>query len=616
MKNLYAFFHPLVKTCLYAGAIFFTLPAHAQNYYPAGLGNGNLQLWLTAADRATLLTTAGTQTNDGDPIAAWKDKSGKGADATQIYDSIQPLYWKDRLNGFGAVIFQNNTQYLTGPTGAYQTIVSTRSILGYGYQYLFSSPANVDFSVRCWESASAPYSISYTQGPNGEDWDAWKSYPSYNLWLNGAEGTYCASATHILVDEASSATNATYSISNTFSGRGMYNNDPVYELMAYNGTLNNTQRVLLENYQASEWGLTGLLPSSGYTIFIPPSGSSYNRNLVGIGNSGSDTFLADVPGSTDGFGFSSGSTGSDFLGSAGYAMAAHNNQKNMVNYNPTLNNVPANSYVWNRSWYMQLFGGNSTGNIIVTFNFNDYNGTAPNPAYNFKLLYNPSDGTFGSGTNTLVPTVSGTVSGNSVSFVVTATKLLNGYYTIIYNTMSLLPITLENFSVTKLSPAAALAKWTVGPEYGRGHFVLQHSADGLQFTSTGVVAASGNNSSANSYSYTDNAPFQGINYYRLAMVNAAGDISYSPVDIVTFSETARPVTLYPIPTKDILHVSAPGNSKAGNIDLVSATGQVLESYSISKLDGANLSVSRLPAGSYFVRIHSGGQSLVLPFLKQ
>ncbi|HSC39382.1 MAG TPA: T9SS type A sorting domain-containing protein, partial [Chitinophagaceae bacterium] len=520
-----------------------------------------------------------------------------------------------RLNGFGAVIFQNNTQYLTGPAGAYQTIVATRAILGYGYQYLFSSPANVDFSVRCWESASAPYSINYTQGPNGEDWDAWKSYPSYNLWLNGAEGTYCASATHILVDEAGSATNATFSISNTFSGRGMYNNDPVYELMAYNGTLNNTQRVLLENYQASEWGLTALLPGSGYTIFTPPGSSSYNRNLVGIGNSGSDNFLADVAGSTDGFGFSSGSTGSDFLGAAGYAMAAHNNQRNIVNYNPSLNNVPANTYVWNRSWYVQLFGGNSAGNITLAFNFNDYNGTSPNPSYSFKLLYNPLDGTFGSGTNTLVP-ASGNVSGNSVSFAVNAANLPNGYYTIIYAPLTLLPMTLENFSVTKLLPDAALAKWTVGPGFGRGCFTLQHSADGIQFTPIGTVAAADNNSFANNYSYTDNAPFLGINYYRLVMANAAGDILYSPVDMLKFSETARPVTLYPTPAKDILHIGAPGIRGARNVDLVSVTGQVLESYSISKLDGSTLSVGRLPTGSYFVRIRGGGQSFVLPFLKQ
>lgn len=614
MTNLHAFVRPLLRTGLYSGAVFLTLSLHAQSYYPAGLGNGNLQLWLTAADPSTVLNPAGTPAANGDFIATWKDKSGRGADATQPTGGNQPVYWTNQLNGLGAAIFQNNAEYLTGPTGAYQTVVSTRAILNYSYQYLFSSPANTDYSVRFAANAFTTY-VYYTQGPNGQDWNAWASYP-YNLWLNGVEGLQTNSTTHILVDEAPGATNATYSVSSTFSNRGMYSNDPVYELIVYNGTPNNTQRVLLENYQASEWGLTGSLPTSGYTVFTPPTGATYNKNLVGIGNSGSDNFLADAAGSTDGLGFSSGSTGSDFLGSAGYAMAAHNAQSNTVNYNPALNNVPANTYVWNRSWYLQLSGGNSAGNITLTFNFNDYNGTSPDLTNTFALLYNPSDGTFGSGTNTLVPTVSTNASGNSVSFVVNATNLPNGYYTIIYNPASVLPMTPDNFSVTKLSPDAALAKWTVDPGSGWGYFTLQRSTDGLQFTSIGTEAATGNNSIHEDYSYTDHSPLRGINYYRLAMVNAVGNIFYSPIGILTFGEPSCPVTLYPIPTKDILHISAPGIPEARTIDLVSVSGQVLQSYPVSRLDGSTLSVSRLPFGSYFIRIRGNGQSYVLPFLKQ
>jgi hypothetical protein len=367
----------------------------------------------------------------------------------------------------------------------------------------------------------------------------------------------------------------------------------------------------LENYQASEWGLTGYLPASGYTKFTPPTSNTYNKDLVGIGNSGSDNFLADMPGSTDGLGFSSGPAPSDFLGAPGYVMAAHNAQSNTVNYNRTLNNIPVNTYVWNRSWFVQQSGGNSSGNITLNFNFKDYNGSSPNPANTFSLLYNPSDGSFGSGTNTLVPTVATGISANSVSFAVTAANLPNGYYTIIYNQNIVLPITLNNFSVTRLSPDAALAKWTAGPEFSQGSFTLQHSADGKRFTPIVAMAPT----ETNTYSYADKSPFPGINYYRLAMVNTTGDSSYSPVDILTFGDPSRPVTLYPIPTKDILHISAPGINGAQTIDLLSATGQVINSYSVDRLDGSTLSVSRLPAGHYWVRIRNGRQSRVLSFPK-
>ncbi|HEV2483114.1 MAG TPA: hypothetical protein VGS79_25790 [Puia sp.] len=608
MKNLYAFFSPVV-------AVFLTLSVHAQSYYPAGLGNGNLQLWLTAADATTVLNPAGTPAANGDFIATWKDKSGNGADATQPTSGIQPVYWTNRLNGSGAVIFTTVGQYMTGPTGAYQTVVGTRGINGFGYNYLFSSPALTDFSIRLNQNGNTSSDMWYTMGPNSNDW-CYNYYPNGNfaMWINGVQTVSFTTDTHILVDEAQGPTNATYSISTTFSNRGMQYNDPVYELIAYSGAPNNTQRVLLENYQASEWGLTGSLPTSGYTVFTPPTSSTYNKNLVGIGNSGSDNFLADVPGSTDGLGFSSGSGAADFLESAGYVMAAHNAQANTVNYNPTLNNVPVDSYVWNRSWYVQQSGGNSAGNITLIFNFSDYNGSSPVAADQFTLLYNPSDGTFGSGTNTLVPPVSSSVAGNSVSFVVNAGNLRNGYYTIFYSQNIVLPIALDNFSVTKPGADAALASWTVAPGSGGGSFVLQHSTDGRQFASIDSVVIGG--ASAENFSYTDHSPSPGVNYYRLMMVGAAGVIAYSPTDILTFGDPLGSVTLYPIPAKDVLHISAPGIPEDRVIDLVSVSGQVLESYSVPTLDGACLSVSRLPAGSYFLRICGGGRSFVLPFLKE
>lgn len=617
MKNPYTFLCPFVKTGLSFGAVFFTICAPAQSYYPAGLGNGNLQLWLTAADAATVLNPGGTAAANGDFVATWKDKSGNGADATQTTSGIQPVYWTNQLNGSGAIIFTTEGQYLTGPTGAYQTVLSTRAVNGFGYNYLFSSPALEDFSVRLNQDGS-PSFVDYTQGPNGQDW-CYGYYPNgmAAMWLNGVQTVYIGSTnTHILVSEAQSPTNATYSISNTFLSRGLQYNDPVYELIVYNGIPNNTQRVLLENYQASEWGLTGMLPTSGYTVFTPPTSNTYNKNLVGIGNSGSDNFLTDVAGSTDGLGFSSGSTAADFLGSAGYVMAAHNAQANTVIYNPTLNNVPVDSYVWNRSWYVEHSGGNNGGVITLTFNFSDYNGTAPNPADYFDMLYNATDGTFASGTNYQVFFISSSVSGSSVSFVINADNLNSGYYTLVYNENNVLPLRLDNFSVTKLGSDAALANWTVSAGPGGGHFILGRSTDGRQFTSIDSVAATRSDAIGETYSYTDHCPVPGVNYYRLRMVNAAGVSSYSPTGILTFGRVMPAVTLYPSPTRDILHISAPGIAGARIIDLIARSGEVVESYPVAVPDGASLTVSRLPAGSYFVRIRGGGQSIVLPFLKE
>ena len=297
-------------------------------------------------------------------------------------------------------------------------------------------------------------------------------------------------------------------------------------------------------------------------------------------------------------------------------MAAHNAQATTVTYNPTLNNVPVNSYVWNRSWYAELSGGNNSGNVTLNFNFSDYNGSTPNAGYNFGILYNSTSGTFGSGTNKQVSYVSYSVSGNVVSFVVKAANLSTGYYTIIYNQNNVLPITLESFSAAKLSSSSALAKWTVGPDFGSGSFSIERSADGIQFSTIGTVEAVVDESGSESYSFVDNSPLFGMSYYRIAMTNGVGEVSYSAIVPVEFGSSSRQITLYPVPATDVLHISAPGVSGVGTIELFSVAGQLLANYQVSTLDGASLPVSGLSTGTYFVRIKAGVQPIALSFVKR
>jgi hypothetical protein len=612
MKNLRPLYRGAVKAVLCILMLMVFRSANAQSYYPAGLGNGNMQLWLTGSDPTTFLTSTGTQVASGGSVATWTDKSGKGLSATQATAAKQPVYMSNQQNGFGAMIFQNNTQYMTGSTGSWRTVVSTRAYLGTSYQYLFSAPALTDFSVRF---SGGSTSVSYTDGPNTNDWD-YNTGAVPTQWINGVQSLTGTTITHILVDEAASNTIGTYSLSNTFLNRGMYNNDPVYELIVYNSVLTTTQRKLLENYQASEWGLASVLPAS-YSIFTPPTPSTWNRNLVGIGyTSSSDYFLTDASGSTDGLGFQSASTATDFLNIAGYIMAAHNGQANTTLYNQTLPNVPALTYMWNRSWYIEQFNGNSTGNVTLNFNFPDYNGGAPNSGYHFGILYNATDGTFATGTNKQITYVSYAVSATIVAFKVNVANLPAGYYTIIWNFNNVLPVTLENFTVTKQSADAAIAKWTMGPSFGQGTFAVQRSADGAQFNTIGTVAATGNDALGQSYSYIDHSPLTGVNYYRLMMTDNFGNASYSPIDILDFNPTTGSIALYPVPASDMLHISAPGISGGGNILLFSTSGQLLASYQLSLVDGASVSIGTLPPGAYFAQIKMAGQSRVLSFVKR
>ncbi len=598
----------LAITCMSASA----------QYYPAGLGNSNLALWLTAADPTTLQNPSGSQAANGDFIAKWIDKSGNNHHAVQATSGTQPVLKTNALNGNSAVIFQNTSEYMTGPTGAYQTIVSARTNLGSSYQYLFSSPALTDFSIR-YAGSSSTGNVSYTDGPNGNDWCDATGSPS-TMWINGVQSLTGTTATHILVDEAASATNNTYSISNTFMSRGMYNNDPVYELIAYSSLLNNTQRRLLENYEAAAWNLESQLPTSGYTIFNPPSAASFNKNLVGIGyTSSTDNVLSNASGATDGLGFSSSSGTSGFLNTAGFLMAAHNGQSNAVISPATIPGVTSATSLsrWNRSWYMQESGGNTSGQVTVNFNFADYNGSSPNPATTYSMLYNATDGSFATGTNSTVSTLSTTVSGGTVSFAVTASNLPNGYYSIVYSTTPVtLPVVISDFTVSGGQQGSAVLDWTIQDGTGIDHFNVEHSTDGNNFSLIGAVQAQTDAPTTQDYTYIDSKPAAGLNYYRLEIVNTDGSLTYS--GIRTFDAAANlavSISMYPIPTTDMLHILTTGTGQL-TIAIFDAQGRMISRISGVAGSIVDVPVSNYRPGAYFVQISSAESKYTRSFIKE
>jgi len=592
------------------------MPADAQSqYYPAGLGNTNLSLWLTAADPTTLLNPSGSQAANGNAIAQWNDKSGHSHNAVQATSGDQPVLQTNALNGNSAVIIQNTSQLMTGPTGTYQTIVGVRNMSTSGghYQYFFSSPANADFSIRGGGDGT-----NYTDGPNGNDWSYNTGTPPLE-WTNGVQTLTSSNSNHIIVATAQSATTGTYSISSTFLTRGMTGNDPVYEILAYSTPLNTTQRRLLENYEAVTWNLESQLPASGYTIFTPPAVGSYNKNLIGIGyTSATDNVLSVASGVTDGLGFSSTSTAAGFLSAAGFLMAAHNGQSNSVISPATVHGITSTSTLnlWNRSWYLQKSGGNATGKLTINFNFSDYNSSTPSATATYALLYNSTDGTFATGTNTIVPSSSNTISGGTVSFIVSASSLSNGYYSVLYSsTPIVLPLTITDFTVSG-NEGAALLNWTIQDGAGIDHFNVQRSTDGSNFTLIGAVQAQADASANQQYTFTDNKPAAGINYYRIEAVNTDGSLAYS--GIRTLDGAASPtvsISMYPVPATDILHVVTAGTGPL-SILIIDAQGRVMLRTNAVAGSTTDVALSNWPKGVYFAEIFSTQTKYARPFIKE
>lgn len=172
-----------------------------------------------------------------------------------------------------------------------------------------------------------------------------------------------------------------------------------------------------------------------------------------------------------------------------------------------------------------------------------------------------------------------------------------------------LPVKLSSFDVSRNDNSVTLA-WKTATEINSSHFDIQRSNDGKEWGTIGSVKAAGSVSVEQVYSYKDETPGDGTNYYRLKIVDADASVEYSSIKSVSITVQALNVTVGPNPASTLLNVrvSSPGRD-AYRIKLVNRSGQVVldqkYSGSSSKIE---LNVSGYPDGSYFLEVSKGAQS--------
>jgi len=634
---------PLRSISLLIASCFVIPGASAQKYYPGGLGNAKLFLWLNANKSTSITKSPSNQ------VSQWNDLSGNGRNFSQATTSLEPTYGTNPSGLVSINYNASNTQYLslaslpgslsfTGGISMFAEASYSGTSSNWGWQRIF------DFGNG---TQSDNFMMGRYGGTQNMYWEGWSGnsgdevYTSTNPITNAAEGMYEAvqqggtagnltNVSQYLAGTVQTATGqagssktwlpAAMNRTSNFLGRSNWAADNYFtgtmsELLFYNTALNTTQRVIIENYLGTAWNQTVSVKE-----FTPRSTNTYNTNLVGIGyTSSTDNFLADVVGSTDGLGFSSGTGGSDFLNTAGYVMAAHNAQSATVITPATVSGITSSSTLsrWNRSWLVETAGGNSTGEITLNFNFSDYSGGTFNTSSNYVLLYNQTDGSFASGTNLAIANPVSVTSTN-VSFKLPATLLPKGYYTILYSANPIpLPVTLNSFTATGQGNAALL-QWSTTQQTAFSGFSIQRSIDGTNFSAIGNVTATAATGDLQQYSFADNTPLPGMNYYRLAMIDQDGTTSWSPIRSVSFASgnAASSVTIYPNPVVSQLHVALTDAAGSAVIRLVNSRGQVMKTTAAVAPVTLDIAMNGLTAGVYFLTVDgANGQHYVREILK-
>lgn len=109
-----------------------------------------------------------------------------------------------------------------------------------------------------------------------------------------------------------------------------------------------------------------------------------------------------------------------------------------------------------------------------------------------------------------------------------------------------LPVTSLTFNAQK-SNNQVLLTWETSQEINSDKFEVEHSKEGSFFNSFATVKAVGNSSTKTKYSTIHCCPEEGVNYYRLKLIDRDGSIKYSEIRKVVF-ETITVMSIYPNPT--------------------------------------------------------------------
>ena len=178
-----------------------------------------------------------------------------------------------------------------------------------------------------------------------------------------------------------------------------------------------------------------------------------------------------------------------------------------------------------------------------------------------------------------------------------------------------LPVSLLEIKATP-AISSTLLSFSTATELNNSHFAIERSADARIFSEIGQVKGAGTTQEPQSYTFTDERPLAGTNYYRLRQVDYDGTESFSPVVSVVFGKSGN-ITLAPSPATDRVRIQLDEALRADGLwQVYDNTGrQVLSGAWEAETADYDLDVNVLPEGMYTFRLVVGASVQVKQFRK-
>ena len=176
----------------------------------------------------------------------------------------------------------------------------------------------------------------------------------------------------------------------------------------------------------------------------------------------------------------------------------------------------------------------------------------------------------------------------------------------------LLPVTLGEFYAYKEGNGIHLF-WKTYSEVGNAGFVIERKNTEGKIMTIGWVDGNGTTPFSNNYSFIDNNPEPGLNYYRLKQTDWDGNFEYSEWIVVNFPINSLKIYINSLNNLEI--ISFEKNTPI-ELTLYNTSGLKIKSYNVKLNEEGKISVSlpTMSKGIYLVRYNSKDLLKVVKFV--
>ena len=187
--------------------------------------------------------------------------------------------------------------------------------------------------------------------------------------------------------------------------------------------------------------------------------------------------------------------------------------------------------------------------------------------------------------------------------------------------LGILPVTLIDFTAKTGNDKITL-QWKVASEINFSHYAIERSGNNQIFENIGQVNANNLFTVQDNYAFDDNFPLQGINYYRLVMIDKDGTTKYSKVISVTENNVSSfKLSKLSLSSKNnSLKIAINSNyQQIMQVVLVDVSGRILYKNPIQLQKGFNNIDKKIPAlntGVYYAKLFTGDQIISKALLSE